>query len=181
MHGEMSDDKALNPPTISNWIFCLILLNRKNTIMRKTMPFLLEIEHLSTPAFFNHIGNSKRNSRVIRELRHIALLSSTLVWSNNCSKHSLFTNYSIYPEVRTVRIDLSYRVQSNHKSHLNSSLIELYFLIAKPREKYTTLKYSLNAVQWGLRRWMFIGSSRDTLTDQSVFISECKQFVGKIS
>lgn len=46
MHGEMSDDKALNLSTNSNWILCLILLNRKKEHnYEKTKAFLLKNEH----------------------------------------------------------------------------------------------------------------------------------------
>lgn len=52
MHGEMSDDKALNLSTDSNWILCLILLNRKKEHnYQKTKAFLLKTEHFSTPTF----------------------------------------------------------------------------------------------------------------------------------
>lgn len=52
IHWEISDDKASNLPTVSNWIFCLILLNgNKEHNYEKTMPFLLETKHFSSPTF----------------------------------------------------------------------------------------------------------------------------------
>lgn len=79
MHGEMSD-KASNLPTVSNWIFCLILLNKEERTQ------LWEDNALSSRNWtlldsnfvFHHIGNSRQNSHVIGQVEHLIILSCTV-------------------------------------------------------------------------------------------------------
>lgn len=80
MHGEMSDDKASNLPTVSNWIFFLILFNRKKEHnYEKTMLFLQEIEHFTTPTFISSNWKFQtKNSHVIGRIKDLIVLSCTL-------------------------------------------------------------------------------------------------------
>lgn len=97
MHGGMSDDKAPNLPTVSDWILCLILSNgKKEHNYEKTKVFLHETEHSSTPTFIYHIRNSKQNSHVIGDVKHIIVLflragwlihSSLFFWQTQTDAH----------------------------------------------------------------------------------------------